>query len=302
MRLLLLPTIQLILTGSGIAFTVNSKYTAKCNLSIRSSTRLGMFFADDASESVTADEPNKIISPPNVDIVSSDSETFIDSAGEFLVDHFWLNSQHFGISAEDISDSIKRNLVSEQCSDLQDKYGERMGSRMLKGQILSVVDTSNESRECLGLATMKETILMNDSIVESEQAETLLKDTVANLRPKERREYKNASIQKLTSELLPEGSKAIVLFSNLAVAGEARGRGIARYICEEAEALAKEWEYSEIWLVVESENVAAKKLYEDKLGYKIIFEKEGADALRVDTETGEFIEKKVNNLILSKAI
>ena len=92
------------------------------------------------------------------------------------------------------------------------------------------------------------------------------------------------------------------MLSNLAVATEARKNGIAFALCEEAEALAQSWGYSEIWLVVESENVAARNLYEKKLSYDVAFRKEAEIALRADAVDGCFYEVRADTLIMKKTI
>ena len=59
------------------------------------------------------------------------------------------------------------------------------------------------------------------------------------------------------------------LLSNLAVSPKYRGKGIAKSLCREAEALAlKEWEYDEVLLRVEESNPKARSLYR-KIGYRV---------------------------------
>jgi ribosomal protein S18 acetylase RimI-like enzyme len=189
------------------------------------------------------------------------------------------------------------NLVVEQCADLQEKHGERMGKRLLNSCVFGALDT--ESKEMVGVATLKATLLVSENVLEGERAEVIAKNAVAALGPKQRREYKDASIGVIASELLSPDSKAIVVLSNLAVSLSARGKGIAGQICNETELLAKSWGYNEIWLLVESENEAARKLYE-KIGYDVAYKKEDEIALRADVETGSFIETRADTLVLFK--
>ena len=66
------------------------------------------------------EEPNEIPQSEYVELLTSHSESFINSVGSFLIDNFLFNFPHFGTDIEtyDISDNIKRNLIIDQCSDL----------------------------------------------------------------------------------------------------------------------------------------------------------------------------------------
>lgn len=261
---------------------------------------LNLFFADDSSGKETSDVSiAKGIAP--VELVTSDHEGFLNMAGSFLVESFWLNSEHHQVGDNAaISDEARLNLVVEQCADLQEKYGERMGKRLMNCCVVGALDT--ESKELVGLVTLKEALMMNGNILEAEKAEVIAKNSVAALGPKERRLYKDASIDKLATELLPPDTKAVCVISNLAVSPKARRRGIAKTLCAEAEALACDWGHQEMHLLVESENTAARKLYEQKLGYNLAFTNEGEVALRADLELGTFVETQVDTLILFKTI
>ncbi|CAJ1946546.1 unnamed protein product [Cylindrotheca closterium] len=261
-------------------------------------TQLPMFFAEEVPKKEEATS-NKF-DAETVDLVSSQNERYINMVGAFLVDNFWLGSMHHDVSGDMISDTAKRSLVIEQSADLQEKYGEQMGVRTLDGQILSVLDA--ETKDMLAVVTLKSTLLVGETVMESERAESIAKNAVAALSPQLRREYKKASIQRIADELLPEDTQAIALVANLAVASSARGRGIAKYLCDEVEDLAKSWGFSDIWLIVESENAAARSLYEGKLGYTVAFGIENDDALRADPATGEFEEVQVDSLVMKKSI
>lgn len=66
------------------------------------------------------------------------------------------------------------------------------------------------------------------------------------------------------------------LLSSLAVSPKFRKRGLAKKLCREAEALAKEWGYDEVLLRVESDNGRARNLYR-KLGYRVVDTDKGAE-------------------------
>jgi ribosomal protein S18 acetylase RimI-like enzyme len=58
----------------------------------------------------------------------------------------------------------------------------------------------------------------------------------------------------------------------VAVAVNARRRGIAEKMCLQCEGIAKGWGYKEVALAVDSNNAAAKKLYQKKLRYSVLWD------------------------------
>jgi ribosomal protein S18 acetylase RimI-like enzyme len=249
------------------------------------------------------EEDDDDFSPPSVELIMSDSEGFLNAAGAFLVDAFWLSSDHHQLGdnvVEMISSDSRMNLVIEQCADLQEKYGERMGKRLAKASVIGALD--EETKELIGLATLKESLLINNNVVETEKAEVIAKNAVASLGPKQRRSFKDASISVIATELLSPDTKSICVLSNLSVSRKARRRGVGRVLCEEIEALAEDWGFDEVHLLVEKENTSARTLYEQKLGYKKVCINEAAPALRVDVETGEFKEVAADTLVMVKSL
>ena len=82
----------------------------------KTSSRLCLFFAEEAepedkSDQVSAPAGPTSIVGADVDIVSSDNERFLNMVGGFLVDSFWLNSEHHGVNAENLSSDAKMNLI-----------------------------------------------------------------------------------------------------------------------------------------------------------------------------------------------
>ena len=135
-------------------------------------SRLGMFFAeettpeDDVDSSPIPDvksDTDVMVdeSPlPPVQLVISDSEGFLNAAGSFLVDSFWLGSDHHMLKEDvEMSSDARMNLIIEQAADLQEKYGERMGKRLAKSCVVGALD--EETKELIGVATLKETLMIN---------------------------------------------------------------------------------------------------------------------------------------------
>lgn len=250
----------------------------------------------------------------SIDIVPlNHHEESILRAAEFLVDAFWLDARHLATqpakgeqeeTAISMSREAKKSLYQEQASDLMEKYGERMGKRLLDSCLLTAIDRT--SGEIVGLVCVS-TLLFDsrtEQLVQNDDSENLLKVAVANLGPKERRKYKDATAEEIASNLLGDRDlEAVSCISNLAVASIARRSGIASMLCEEAERLASlEWGYETMMLRVEVDNENARNLYEKKLNYKIKCMEEAAAAFRVDVKDGCFVESEADTLILSKKI
>ena len=144
--------------------------------------------------------------------------------------------------------------------------------------------------------------MKNEFLLEPEQSEAMGINAVASLGPKQRREYKNAPLSKIAEECLPADTKSVVVLSNLAVSPDARRRGVAKALCNEVEALAEDWGYNQLHLLVEEGNTVGRALYEGKLGYEIVAKVEAETALRPDIETGEFKEVQVDSLVMAKSL
>ena len=271
-----------------------------------------MFFAEESTQEDDANSPSlsdgkstsEVVvqeTTAAVQLVISDSEGFLNAVGSFLVDSFWLGSDHHMLKeGVEMTPDSRMNLIIEQAADLQEKYGETMGRRLANACVIGALD--EETKELIGVATLKETLMINNDVVESEKAEAIAKNAVASLGPKQRREYKNAPISKIAEELLSAGTKGVCVLSNLAVGKKARRRGVAQALCDEIEFLAEDWGFGEVHLLVESTNTAARTLYEKKLGYGLVATNEAAPALRVDFETGTFLEIQQDTLVMSKKI
>lgn len=223
------------------------------------------------------------------------SEGSIQRTASFMIDSFWLQSPNR------LSYDAKTSLVKVQANDLMNKYGERLGKRKLDAVILQAVhDTTSDMM--LGLVTVEVRLLdsISKAILNADRSELMLTNAISSLGPKQRREYKDASVMDVANSLLPPEISAVCSLSNLCVSPNARRRGVAARLCYEAELLAKELGFDEMHLCVESENAAAKALY-IKLGYGIKFETK-AKSLRVDGDAGKFNEVDAEIVIMAKKI
>ena len=292
----------------GCSIVVVSSFTLTATRSAyHATTTRNLFFAD----APTTKEDNNPLNN-NVRVSTLDgSETSIYNAAKILVDAFWLQSpQQLINTVSDVSDSEKASLITIQADDLMGKYGERMGKRKLDALMLAAFDDGNESvslsttDNVLGLVTIEVRLLdtLSKDILNADTSERMLTQAVASLGPKQRREYKDSSVFDIATELLPPEITAVCSLSNLCVAPSARRRGVAAALCNEAERVAKEkLGFNKMYLRVETENNAAKKLYEEKLGYECKFEV-NAKALRVDGDSGRFVEIKSDIVVMGKSI
>lgn len=232
-----------------------------------------------------------------ISMVPSDgAPTDMDRAASFMVDAFWLNSPQ-GLCLSDSGTSDTAALLQEQAHDFTEKYGERMGKRVLD----TVLIQGMEDNELLGLVCLEVSLLDTTvgDVISATKSEDLLRMAVAGLGPKQRREYKSATVQRICTELLPPHMEAVVVLSNLVVSPNARRRGIAKQLCEEAERVAGEWGYGALYLRVEEENEAARTLYEKLLGFTKQYELTEAQGIRIDG-AGAFVEVDAPTLVLSK--
>lgn len=188
----------------------------------------------------------------------------------------------------------------EQMADFVAKYGERMGNRKLPSILLA----ARNDGQIIGLVGMEVTLLdatTTHDIVDAADAETTLRQAVAGLRPKQRRSFKDATVNEIVTKLLPN-YQVVCCLSNLAVSPMARRRGIAAQLCHQVDDLACKWQFDRLYLKVEAENAAARDLYERRLGYQIVAEVNDATGIRLDLDSGSFVQVDVPLLLLSKPL
>jgi len=247
----------------------------------------------------------QLSSAPTTIVAASDDESSIKEAASFLVDSFWIGDVRHQLVPTDpksVSESVRQKLLDEQIFEFREKYGERLGKRLLDTCILEA--RGNDS-QLLGLVTL-EVSLVNEVaglVLKPSDAEEIVKNAVASLRPKDRRTYKNASVSKITQELLPDYDLVCCL-SNLAVSSKVRRQGLGTQLCEKAEDTAGlDWEFDRVVLKVESDNEAARNLYEQKLSYAPMLDPAPATSvIRADVVAGRFVAVEAEALYLSKQL
>jgi predicted N-acetyltransferase YhbS len=107
-------------------------------------------------------------------------------------------------------------------------------------------------------------------------------------------------VPELVNELLPQEIGSVCVLSNLYVSPKERRKGLATKRCLEAERTAgTTCGCKHIFLDGEEANVAAKSLYQGKLGFELQCTGE-APAKRVDPASGNFVYIMAPTIVLSK--
>jgi len=242
--------------------------------------------------------------------LSTVNQKMLESAANFMISSFWTASTTFATtttSSNSLSGGAKESLFQAQLSDFETKYGERMGKRFFNSRLIQATTTTSSNDEIVGIVGMEMTLMERIStqkckIWNPEHAEEKMKTTLSSLGPKQRRQYKDYDIRELVEELLPN-MVPICCLSNLAVSPNIRRGGIGAFLCEEVERVAnEEWNFENLYLKVEGDNVSAKGLYEGKLGYEVVSSDEDALALRVDMDTGNIVEVVSETFTMCKII
>lgn len=162
----------------------------------------------------------------------------IPRVAEFLANAMYEQNIPFG---------QKRKLVELEKLDLQKTYGETMGKRKFPAALI----LAEIEEEFIGTVGLDCQIL----------------NVKAN---KFRRIPKGWEYTDLKST-----EKLGLVMANLSTRIDKRKRGYAKMLIKEAEALAKELMFEELYLLVDSENTPAQKLYE-KNGFVLEFKDEDA--------------------------
>lgn len=216
------------------------------------------------------------------------ASTVINEAAEFMMESFW------GISGKN------SDLLSEQVSDLEVRHGEILGKRKLFSNLI----TAKSGKEIIGMVGVEVALidLKTKDVLNYKQSEKTLTDAVASLGPKERRQYKDATIEELITQIpsLAGNFEAVAVLANLCVSPSSRGMGLGKNLCEAAEGVvSNKWEMGKLMLKVENENVSAKNLYE-ALGFVLDYTNKNAMAIR--PENNSFCEIPCEVLTMRKML
>ena len=246
---------------------------------------------------------------PNIHILNDCDDETIREVATFLVDAYWLSTPRLWTDVTVQCDlPSQASILQKEATDyLITQYGERLGKRLLRTCLVVAeantdVASDTNTAAIAGLLCMHELIWDNTNILPDEESETILRDVVATIGPKDRRMYKDATAIDIAAKLLPESYKAVCVFSNLAVSPAFRRQGVGVKICEVAEDVAKEWGYEYLHLKVEAENIAAATLYQYKLGYMLEKNLPADPAIRLDLKAASFVDTAVETLILRKKV
>ena len=254
------------------------------------------------------------ISTSNVHVLTDCDDETIQEVSKFLIDAYWLSTPRLWTDTSVVIDAASGGdggigsqiviLRKEAADYLSTQYGERMGKRLLRTCIVVSEGTATETNDSTiaGLLCMHELVWEDGNILPDDESETLLRNAIANLSPKDRRMYKDVTAVDIATKLLPPSNKAVCVFSNLAVAPEFRRQGIGVQLCRAAEDVAREWGYGHLHLKVEAENIAAARLYQNKLGYTMECHLPADPAIRLDLKGASFVEIAAETLILSKKV
>lgn len=270
----------------------------------------------------TAPAPSDIDVPltsryhPETHIVTSPTDgKSLNQAAAFMVDAYWLSSPASLIADDSLSllssdstkitlDEARKQLTYTQLGDFAERYDGKRKDRLLHSRLLTAIGSTADSTESdiLGLVGMEVRLCDKKSNVihSTKKSEEILENFVNG----EKDEMKGLPhcVPKLVDELLPPELSAVCVLSNLAVSSKARRQGLATKLCREVERLAESYcGCDEVYLEVEENNIAARRLYEEKLGYKLRC-KEDAPAKRVDLTTGSFVNVMVPTLVLVKNV
>jgi ribosomal protein S18 acetylase RimI-like enzyme len=241
----------------------------------------------------------------NIHVLTDCDDATIQEVASFLIDAYWLSTPRLWTDTNVQCDiPIQASKLQKEASDyLRTQYGERLGKRQLRTcLVVAEARTETDNSEIAGLLCMHELIWDNDNILPDEESESILRNAVATIGPKDRRAYKDSTAIDIATNLLPPANKAVCVFSNLAVAPAFRRQGVGAKVCQAAEDVAREWGYEYLHLKVEAENTAAANLYQNKLGYRLEQNLPADPAIRLDLNAATFIDTAVETLILSKKV
>lgn len=196
--------------------------------------------------------------------VTADYET-IKRAAEFFALEFWGQ-------ADALSKEQQEQLAGQHRADFDKRYGALTGKRRFPSALLLAYGSGGEIVGCAGIEM---TIIDRSYFWDRSQAEALFSDKFAAMGGRERNQYRKASLQDLATAFL-EGQAVRPVLSNLAVRRASRGTGLGERLVQGCEELVRgndAWVGDDLWLLVDSQNAPAIKLY-TRLGFDELWRQE----------------------------
>lgn len=209
------------------------------------------------------------------------TDTNLESAAGFFVEGFWARGTT--TSALSLTPSERARLEAVQTDDMRARYGETVGQRRLDSRFFVATDEAGVIGGCVGVE-MALVLPQKGVVLSRAAADGLLTNELNSMGARERNSFRRKSAAELTSMLFPE-YQVYGLLANLAVGADARRSGLARKLCDAAEATAAEWDMPAIVLQVEEVNRPARALY-GACGYTDIFVDNDASVVRVQPGDG----------------
>ncbi|CAM9431548.1 unnamed protein product [Chrysoparadoxa australica] len=163
-------------------------------------------------------------------ITEATTDAEFQRAADFFCANFWAGGE------KTVSPGVERQLAREQYRDMRVRYGEMVGAKKLKTALFLAKDSDGEIIGCAGLEV------------------NVCRDKKFGLRFQDQ----------------GDDTKLRPLLSNLVVFQGARKQGLGKQLTARCEKEARSWGYTEVLLLVDEENKAARKLYQ-KCGYRQLF-------------------------------
>lgn len=239
----------------------------------------------------------QVLSPNSLTFQAARGSQALDEAAEFFVDAFWSAST--ASAGVELTERGRAELVKKQRDDMEERYGELVGARRLKSELIVARKPGGAIAGCIGLEVSVLSV-MDQTVCSRNRGENMFRQELDAMSGRERNQYRKMPLQELAVELLEPGYGVCPLLANLAVGADFRGSGLGRELCSRVEELALDWGYGGIVLQVEEGNAPAVGLYES-LGYAEIFVNENWPALRPQPD-GELTTERVNLVAYSKPV
>ena len=175
------------------------------------------------------------VAPGETIIGSSDDRMDVRRTAEFLTYSMY----------DEMPRAQKRELLELESKDLRDRYEAKVGG----GRLPSALILAKEDQEIIGSVGLD-----------------------CQVRNKQRDRFRDLSKSDSLVDFLDRNAREeiCVVLANLAVRKDRRGRGLARNLLAFAEEQTLAWGYTDLYLLVDSNNTPAQALYKSS-GYKEMF-------------------------------